>query len=173
VQGYNAQAVVTESQIVVAAALTREANDLQQLQPMLQAVDQTLVAAGIPDRLGTLLADSGYWSIANLTSIPDAPELLVWPSKTGRIGKPGKGRQAVGVQEPRLRAAMFAKFASEQGKACHALPNRPWSRCSGSSRSTRAPAGSPAAAWVPARRSGSCCAASTTCSSCGAIPVAE
>jgi transposase len=73
VQGYNAQAVVTERQIVVAAELTQDANDVQQLAPMLQAVDQTLAAAQIPQRPGTLLADSGYWSIANLTSIPDAP----------------------------------------------------------------------------------------------------
>jgi hypothetical protein len=73
VQAYNAQAVVTEHQIVVAAELTQDANDVQQLAPMLQAVDQTLAAAQIPQRPGTLLADSGYWSIANLTSIPDAP----------------------------------------------------------------------------------------------------
>jgi transposase len=33
VQGYNAQAMVTEGQIVVAAELAREANDLQQLGP--------------------------------------------------------------------------------------------------------------------------------------------
>jgi hypothetical protein len=52
VQGYNAQAVVDEHQVVVAAALTREANDLQQLEPMLGAVDQTLRAADIQDRPG-------------------------------------------------------------------------------------------------------------------------
>ena len=57
-QGYNARAVVTEHQVVVAAALTREANDLQQLAPMLAAVDQALAAAEIPDRPGMLLADS-------------------------------------------------------------------------------------------------------------------
>ena len=74
----------------MAAALTREANDLQQLEPMLGAVDQTLRAANIQDRPGMLLADSGYGSIANLTSIPDAPELLIWPATTGRTGKPRK-----------------------------------------------------------------------------------
>jgi hypothetical protein len=31
---------------------------------MLTATAATLAAAGIPDRPGTLLADSGYWTIA-------------------------------------------------------------------------------------------------------------
>jgi transposase len=120
IQGYNAQAMVTESQIVVAAELTREANDLQQLAPMLQAVDQTLRAADIHQRPERLLADSGYWSIANLTLIPDAPELLVWPAKTGRTGKPRKDGKPSASRSDGLRAAMFAKLASEDGKACYA-----------------------------------------------------
>ena len=120
VQGYNAQAVVTEDQVVVAAALTREANDLQQLEPMLQAANKTLVAATIDDRPGMLLADSGYWSIANLTSIPDAPELLVWPAKTGRTGKPRRDGKPSASKSDGLRMAMFATLASEQGKACYA-----------------------------------------------------
>jgi transposase len=120
VQGYNAQAMVTEQQIVVAAALTQDANDVQQLAPMLQAADQTLAAAQIPERPGTLLADSGYWSIANLTAIPDAPELLIWPSKTGRTGKPRKDGKPSASRSDGLRAAMFATLGSEQGKACYA-----------------------------------------------------
>jgi transposase len=120
VQGYNAQAVVTEHQVVVAAALTREANDLQQLEPMLRAVDQTLAAAEIHDRPGTLLADSGYWSIANLTSIPDPPELLIWPAKTGRTGKPRRDGKPSASRSDGLRAAMFTKLRSEPGKACYA-----------------------------------------------------
>jgi transposase len=121
VQGYNAQAMVTADQVVVAAALTQQANDLQQLQPMLQAVDQTLAAAGIPGRLKILLADSGYWSIANLTSIPDAPELLIWPSKTGRTGKPRKDGKPSASKSHGLRAAMFTTLASEPGRARYAL----------------------------------------------------
>src|SRR6266700_4241247 len=50
VQGYNAQAVTTLEQLVVAAELTDEANDVHQLQPMLQATATTLAAAGIDDR---------------------------------------------------------------------------------------------------------------------------
>jgi transposase len=120
-QGYNAQAVVTEQQLVVAAELTQDANDVQQLAPMLQAVDQTLAAAQIPERPGTLLADSGYWLIANLTSIPDAPQLLIWPSKAGRTGKPRKDGKPSASKSQGLRTAMFATLASEQGKACYAL----------------------------------------------------
>jgi uncharacterized protein YoxC len=168
VQGYNAQAVVTEGQIVVAAELTREANDLQQLQPMLQAVDQTLSAADVHQRPGMLLADSGYWSIANLTSIPDAPQLLVWPSRTGRTGKPRKDGKPSASRSDGLRAAMFAKLTSEAARPATRCASRPSNPSSGSSRSSRAPAGSAAAGWPPATRSGSCCPAPTTCSSSGA-----
>jgi hypothetical protein len=57
---------------------------------MLQAIAATLDAAGIAERARRLAADSGYWSIANLTQIPDAPQLLVPPPKHGRHGKPRK-----------------------------------------------------------------------------------
>jgi hypothetical protein len=87
---------------------------------MLQAVDQTLAAAEIADRPGTLLADSGYWSIANLTAIPGVPELLIWPAKTGRTGKPRKDGKPSASRSDGLRAAMFAKLASEAGKASYA-----------------------------------------------------
>ena len=42
VQGYNAQAVVSEEQIIVAVGVTpSEANDVQQLEPMLQTMAHT------------------------------------------------------------------------------------------------------------------------------------
>jgi transposase len=119
-QGYNAQAVATMEQVVVAAELTQQANDLQQLQPMLDATAATLAAAGIADRLGTLLADCGYWTIANLTAIPDAPELLIPPAKHGRQGKPRKDGKPSESRSDGLRAAMAAKLSSEDGKARYA-----------------------------------------------------
>src|SRR5207247_5216175 len=45
-QGYNAQAVTTMEQVIVAAELTRQANDLQQLPPMLPAPARTTPHAG-------------------------------------------------------------------------------------------------------------------------------
>jgi transposase len=120
VQGYNAQAVTTCEQVIVAAELTQQANDLQQLEPMLAATTATLAAAGIPQRPGTLLADSGYWTIANLTAIPDAPELLIPPARHGRQGKPRKDGKPTASRSDGLRAAMQAKLNSDDGKISYA-----------------------------------------------------
>jgi transposase len=120
VQGYNAQAVTTLDQLVVAAELTDEANDVHQLEPMLKATAATLAAAGTDERPRAALADSGYWSIANLTEIPDAPDLYIPPAKHGRQGKPRKdGKPSESRSDP-LRAAMTAKLKSEDGKAHYA-----------------------------------------------------
>jgi hypothetical protein len=58
IQGYNAQAVTTLEQVIVTAELTQQANDLQQLAPMLAATAATLDAAGIPSDPG------GCWPTA-------------------------------------------------------------------------------------------------------------
>jgi hypothetical protein len=120
VQGYNAQAVTTLEQVIVAAKLTWEANDIHQLDPMLEATATMLDAASIAERPGTLLADSGYWSIANLTEIPDAPELYIPPAKHARQGKPRKDGKPSASRSDGLRAAMRAKLASDDGKARYA-----------------------------------------------------
>jgi hypothetical protein len=121
VQGYNAQAVTTCEQVIVAAELTQAANDLQQLEPMLAASAATLAAAGIPGRPGRLLADAGYWTIANLTAIPNAPQLLIPSARHGRQGKPRKDGKPTASRSDGLRAAMNAKLASDDGKALYAL----------------------------------------------------
>jgi transposase len=54
VQGYNAQAVTTCQQVIVAAELTQHTSDLQQLRPMLAATAATLTAAEIQTRPGTV-----------------------------------------------------------------------------------------------------------------------
>ncbi len=120
VQGYNAQAVTTLEQVIVVAELTCEANDVHQLKPMLHATATTLAAAGIDERPEAALADSGYWSIDNLTTIPDAPELLIPPAKHGRQGKPRRDGKPSASRSDGLRAAMKAKLASDDGRARYA-----------------------------------------------------
>jgi len=82
-QGYNIQAIVSRDQIIVAVGVTQEANDVQQLKPMLDTMEHILEAAGIEDRPKTILADAGYWSEANVTtgSEPEGPELLIATTK--------------------------------------------------------------------------------------------
>jgi transposase len=63
VQAYNAQiAVDAEAQIIVAAEVTQQPNDRQQLVPMLQQVQQN---TGIQPTASS--ADAGYWSIGQIT----------------------------------------------------------------------------------------------------------
>jgi transposase len=61
VQGYNAQAVVTEDQIVIAADISTESLDTANLEPMVEAACEVLEAAGVSDTPGVVLADAGYW----------------------------------------------------------------------------------------------------------------
>ena len=65
-QAYNAQATVaTDSLLVVANDVTQAANDKQQIVPMLDKLAELPAALG---KAETLLADSGYFSEANVTA---------------------------------------------------------------------------------------------------------
>jgi transposase len=62
VQGYNAQTVTTERQIIVAAEIAPDGLDFAQLDPMVAAAERELAEAGVKERPGVVLADAGYWS---------------------------------------------------------------------------------------------------------------
>ena len=66
VQGFNAQAVVTEDQIVISAEVTQEENDIHQLGSMLDSSEKTLAAAEVTDKITAAAADAGYFSDANI-----------------------------------------------------------------------------------------------------------
>jgi hypothetical protein len=62
VQGYNCQIAVEENfQLIVGQAVTQQANDKEQLEPMIQTIEEQ--AAQKP---GKVLADAGYCSEHNL-----------------------------------------------------------------------------------------------------------
>ncbi len=61
VQGYNAQAVVGQGHIVLAAELTNNTNDFSQLDPMVTATLTELENAGVSERPKIVVADAGYW----------------------------------------------------------------------------------------------------------------
>lgn len=93
VQGYNAQAMVTEGQIIVAAEVTQDENDIKQLHPMLEAAQEQLHAIKYPQPIGTVLADAGYCSETNLTEADPA-----WPALLIATNKDWKQRQALREQ---------------------------------------------------------------------------
>jgi transposase len=66
IQGYNAQAVATTDQIVVAADVITRTADGGQLEPMITVARRELSAAGSPDEPEAVLADCGYWSAPDI-----------------------------------------------------------------------------------------------------------
>jgi len=69
VQGYNAQAVVTEQQIVLAAEITNSTVDWSQLDPMVTATLAELARAGSAGRLEVALADTQYWNEQHMDEV--------------------------------------------------------------------------------------------------------
>jgi hypothetical protein len=65
-QCMNAQVVVNEHQIIVAADVTDATNDKQQVRPMIEQTQQNVAAAGVREKVQEAVADSGFYSEANV-----------------------------------------------------------------------------------------------------------
>jgi transposase len=91
IQGYNAQAVVTERQVIVAAEITTQSPDFGQLEPMVTTALRELGNAGIDQRPRTVLADAGYWHRNQIEHLlADGFQVLVPPDSTVSAGpRPG------------------------------------------------------------------------------------
>jgi Transposase DDE domain len=91
VQGYNAQAVVTEQQIVIAAEVNSDSPDFGHLEPMITAAQAELEKAGVADKLDVALADSGYWHHQQMDKLAaDGVQVLIPPDASKRKGtRPG------------------------------------------------------------------------------------
>jgi hypothetical protein len=62
IQGYNAQAVVNEQQIVVAAEISTNPADFSHLRPMIETAPSELEQARVTDRPTVAVADAQYWN---------------------------------------------------------------------------------------------------------------
>lgn len=114
-QGYNAQAVVTEDLIIVAAGVTDQPADSRQLHPMLKETKASLAAIGVPPAVGVLVADSGYYSEANLTEAGvEDPELFI-AMTNDRDQRRGVAR-GKGFGKGRYGTEMRARLTSECGR---------------------------------------------------------
>ena len=126
VQGFNVQTIVSLDQVIVAVGVTQEANDVQQLRPMLKTLERSLEAAGIDERPKIALADAGYWSEANVTtcSRPDGLELLIATTKDWKqrklLREQGcpRGRIPGGLS---TRDRMERKLLTKRGRAIYRM----------------------------------------------------
>lgn len=121
-QAFNAQAAVaTGSMLVVTADVVQAANDKQQVAPILEQLGQLPEALGTPD---TLLADSGYFSAANVTACSQAaitPLIAIGrehhhPSWRERFAAPPPA-----PDNPTPLEAMRHRLATPEGKRLYAL----------------------------------------------------
>ena len=65
----NAQAVANEQQIIIAADVTDQANDVRQTIPMVDQTIANLDAAGVEEKIKALTADAGYFSDDNMEAV--------------------------------------------------------------------------------------------------------
>jgi hypothetical protein len=92
VQGYNAQAAVTERQIVVAAEIAVRSPDFGHLEAIAQSTESELEKIGV-EKPQVMLADAGYWHQRQMEKIVSrGTQVLVPPDADRRNGgKPRKG----------------------------------------------------------------------------------
>ena len=114
-QSYNAQTAVDDAhQIVVGASVGAQANDVEQLLPMLDAVAESL---GAPP--AEVLADAGYASEANLQELEER-------GIAGYVALGREGKKQATVDSTKLPATdrMKKKLETEAGRARYA--RRKW-----------------------------------------------
>ena len=115
VQAYNAQAAVDgTAQVIVAAAVTQEANDKQQLVPLLTQVEANCGA--LPTAAS---GDAGYFSEAAVTAEPLVGiDLYVAPDRQKHGDTPAPPPTP---DDGTVRSAMRAKLQTAAGHAVYAL----------------------------------------------------
>jgi transposase len=98
VQAYNAQAAVDgHAQVIVAADVTQEGVDRNQLVPMCSKIGQVL---GVMPAVIT--ADAGYWNTPAIEAVAkQGVDLLVAPDATHRWATPRKGNLSEAVRQMR------------------------------------------------------------------------
>lgn len=92
VQGYNAQAVATTDQFVIAAEVTNLATDAPAYAPMITAAKNNLKNAGETRRVRRVVADAGYWSIQNVGM--KGVESFIAPGRARQLKRIAESEQA-------------------------------------------------------------------------------
>jgi transposase len=97
VQAYNAQALVGEGRIIVAADVTTSPNDSNQLLVMLNAARADLDAIGHDGKIKCVLADGGYWNHDDIATARQSTVVVIPtsdPHNKHRKQRPRQGPEA-------------------------------------------------------------------------------
>ena len=114
-QAYNAQAVVdSTAQIIVAAAVTQEANDKQQLQPMLEKVKEN--CGRLPEKAS---ADAGYFNTEHLTDGTLSTVDLYVPQDRQKHGAAPETSAATTAADASVVDQMRQKLKTAAGQAVY------------------------------------------------------
>jgi hypothetical protein len=92
IQGYNAQAVVNEQQIVIAAEISTNPADFSHLRPMIESALAELEQAGVADKPTVAVADAQYWNEQHIDHVvgEHGIQVLIPPDSGKREGeRPG------------------------------------------------------------------------------------
>ena len=119
IQGYSAQAVVSDDHLILAAEVAEEGVDSRQLEPMVDAATAELEAAGIEERPETVLADAGYFNTKQITALEadDFEVLVATRSDSGRKRRAQERGVLPAPPQPRpgsVRERMASILADEQ-----------------------------------------------------------
>jgi len=109
IQGYNAQAVVTEDQIIVACEVVDEANDVHQFIPMVEEAKKALKELG--EEPVTVLADAGYCTEANMEYAEgqEDMECLIATGKESELGKASSSKRKCNSERRKRMAKALKK----------------------------------------------------------------
>ena len=99
IQGYNAHAVATCEQIIIAAEVQIGGTDQGLLEPMIDAAASELRAAGVEESIDAAVADAGYWKTEQVQKLQDDGIQVLVPPDGQTDGKPGDPRRRGGVYD--------------------------------------------------------------------------
>lgn len=120
VQGYNAQAVCTESQVMIAAELSTDSPDSRLLEPMIRSAKAELKAVGIAEPPAVVLADGGYWNVPQIEAlVAEGSQVIVNPDSSARPPRPPDGRRPRDKRVHGLYAHMQRVVAGPVGSALY------------------------------------------------------
>lgn len=118
IQGYNGQIVVDdENQMIVAHGVSNLGTDAPYFEPMLERTRSAVEALGLDLTDITLVADAGYWSVANARAAPQLGFDALISVRRIRHGTSPPTLTDLPADHPRTQ--MLAKLQTEEGQMAY------------------------------------------------------